>query len=703
MEKLSRRIARALLTLLLLGGAASLPLLVLHSCKPEPSGTETPGTDSGDDPGTDPGTDPGDDPGTNPGTDPHPGFVEEADDPAADPSRTFDYSILAKAGHPRLLMGEEDFATLKKKVTSERFSNPTLYKIHSLIVAHAGDIVSADEELTDPASHEKVVEHLLYLAYAWRLTAKPTFLAKLRTDLRKVSSWGNWNSSSALSFGEISQAVAIAYDWAYYDLSLEERVNAHKAMVRNGIRPSTDNGYRQCIGNWNQVANSGVMSASLAIYEKDKALAVNNIEAGLEDNKHAMGIVYAGGGGYPEGSNYWEYGTGNEVILLQSLERIFGSTGGLREVSGFMDSGGFAVFTHGTRDTSFSFNDGGNTYDNPLLASWWFAARKDDPSLAYGEKHLLDNGKYASSLPRRLPLVPCYIYDYGMDSKGITPPAATMWHCGGQIPVGMIRHGWNYDASDVYLCVKGGHADTWASMNTSHGHMDAGSFVFEAEGQRWSDDIMRPSYSAWFAALQAAGSRSGDTSQKGLRWDTFRVNNLCHSTISAYANDGSVANKLHPSDQWVSGQANIVATEDTPSRQSFTLDLSAPMKGQVKSARRTIALVGGKDLEITDEIEALPGLDCPLEWRMLSVSNCSVSSGKVVFKALADASITRELTVSSSLSDVKPVYKSWSTVRPSSWTSRSWDPSISNRVIAGWSVTLPAGKKATFTTTLKKP
>ena len=88
---------------------------------------------------------------------------------------------------------------------------------------------------------------------------------------------------------------------------------------------------------------------------------------------------------------------------------------------------------------------------------------------------------------------------------------------------------------------------------------------------------------------------------------------------------------------------------------------------------------------------------------MLSVSNCSVSSGKVVFKALADASITRELTVTSSLSDVKPVYKSWSTVRPSSWTSRSWDPSISNRVIAGWSVTLPAGKKATFTTILKKP
>ena len=545
--------------------------------------------------------------------------------------------------------------------------------------------------------------HLLYLSYAWRLTGKATVFAKLRTDLKKVCSWTDWNSGSALSYGEICQAVAIAYDWCYYDLSLDERKAAHKAMVNNAIKKSNGAGYRQCLGNWNQVANSGVMSAALAIYEKDKAIAVNNIEAGLADNKYAMGVVYAGGGGYPEGSNYWEYGTGNEVILLQSLERIFGNTGGLKEVDGFMDTGGFALFTHGTGDSAFSFNDGGNTYDNPLLASWWFAARKDDPSLAWGEKHLLDNGKYASSLPRRLPLVPCYLKDYDIDAKGITPPSATMWHCGGQIPVGMIRRGWNYDASDVYLCVKGGHADTWTSMNTSHGHMDTGSFVFEAEGQRWSDDIMRPSYGDWFAALQAAGSRSGDTSQKGLRWDTFRVNNLCHSTISAYANDGSVANKLHPSDQYVSGQANIVALSDTPGRQSFTLDLSGPMKGQVKSARRTVALVNGTDLEVTDEIEALPGLDCPLEWRMLSISKCSVSSDKVVLTSSSNSSLQRELKVTSSLSGVTPAYTSWSTVRPSSWTARTWDPSISSRVIAGWSVTLPAGKRCTFVTTLKKP
>ena len=644
---------------------------------------------------------------SGPGASDEPGpgalFTEEPDDPSVDVKRTFDYSVLAKAGHPRLLMGREDFSKLKARVTDGRLQNPTLYKIHSAVVAHAGKIASSGDNLTDPAKHEQVVEHLLALSYAYRMTGRAEYLAKLRSDLRTVTSWTDWNSSNALSYGEICQAVAIAYDWLYYDLDLEERTRAHEAMVRNAIRISLNDGYRAGRGNGNQVINSGVMLGALAIYEKDKAVAVDNIEAGLVDNKACQTVVYAGGGGYPEGSNYWEYGTTNEVILLQTLEHIFGHTAGLGDVPGFMDTGSFALFAHGTANSSFSFNDGGGAVDDPLPGTWWFAAKKGDPSLAFGEKHLLDKGVYTTSFQRRMPLVPCFLKDFDIDSKTIQAPSEAMWHCGGQMPVGVVRRGWKYDASDAYLCVKGGHADTWASMVTSHGHMDAGSFIFEADGQRWSDDIMRPSYSAWFAALRDAGSRSGDTSQSGLRWDTFRVNNLCHSTISAYANDGSVPGKLHPSDQYVSGQADIVAVIDQQGRQGYTLDLSSPMKGQVKSARRTVCLVDGKDLEVTDEIEALPGLDCPLEWRMLSVSIASVSDGKVVLTSLADASVSRELKVSCSDSSVNPEYASWSTVRPSSWTPRTWDPVISDRVIAGWKVTLPAGRKVTFTTTFRRP
>ena len=231
--------------------------------------------------------------------------------------------------------------------------------------------------------------------------------------------------------------------------------------------------------------------------------------------------------------------------------------------------------------------------------------------------------------------------------------------------------------------------------------MDAGSFVFEAEGVRWSDDIMRPGYDNWFAAFKQHGSRSGDTSQSGLRWDTFRVNPLCPSCIVSYANDGSVKGKLHSTDYYVDGFAPIDKVIDSGGRQGAMVDMTAPMKGQVKSAKRTVELVNGTDLVVTDEITALDGLDCPLEWRMLSVSASSVASDGVT---LTKNGKTRRLTVESSTSSVTPQYKAWAAKKPTTdgWGVLNFSQSISERTIAGWSATVPAGKTVKFVTTLKK-
>ena len=69
------------------------------------------------------------------------GFEEDADDSKADPVKTFNYALLKKAGHPRLLCDAQGFADLKTKVTSGRFTNKTLYKLHSEVIARAKKIV----------------------------------------------------------------------------------------------------------------------------------------------------------------------------------------------------------------------------------------------------------------------------------------------------------------------------------------------------------------------------------------------------------------------------------------------------------------------------------------------------------------------------------------------------------------------------------
>ena len=625
---------------------------------------------------------------------------------------TFDYSLLEKAGHPRLLADAEGFESLKKKVTTGRRKNPTLYRLHKLAVSRAARIVEAGRDFESAADHQVIVENLLACSYAYKLTGRLVYLEKARNDMTKVCTFQSWKPGG-LAIGEISLAMGLAYDWLYHELSPEERVAARKAMVDKGIRPMYKNNRNaRIVGNWNQVNLGGVSVASMAVYEDEKKLAVQQIEKAVAGNRAGVEGLYSPSGNYAEGLGYWEYGGTFQACFLSCLQGVFGHTAGIAEIPGFMDSGEYALFMHGTDNTSFSYNDGGAYADPFLLTSWWFAAQNDNPTLMFCEKRRLEDKTDLSYTDLRIDepdqfhrmLVPIIlsVRDFDMESRPVLPPDREVWSGQGEMPVVMVRKGWKFDGTDVYLGVKAGHSNAWKTALTAHAHMDAGSFVFEAEGVRWSDDIMRPPYGRWYKSMREAENPRIYTAQNGVMWDTFRLSNLCHSTIVSYANDGSVEGKLHSTDYDVDGFASIDHVIDSAGRQGTVVNMTAPMKGQVKSARRTVELVNGTDLVVTDEITALDGLDCPLEWRMLSVSSSLLSSDCIV---LTKNDKTRTLTTVSSDSSVPVQYVSWELERPykDNWrTYLDYDGRILNRTIVGWTATIPAGKTVRFTTVLKR-
>ena len=651
-------------------------------------------------PSEEPQPDPEPDPDPDPDPDPEPVFTEEPDDRSPDPVHSFDYAILAQAGHPRLLLDEAGFTQLKRRLGTDKQANQTLCKIHHVIIVKAESCLTSPV-ISDPASHEDNVAELLALAYSWRVTGRAAFLEKVHRDLENILKWRSLGSGE-LAISEHSLALAIVYDWLYYELTYEERTGLHRLLMDRAIAPSQSSSFRNFYGNWNQVGNGGIMSAALALYEKEKARCVTNIETGLSDNKQALRKIMAGGGGYPEGASYWNYGMTYQAALLQSLLGIFKHTAGIMDIEGLMDSGEYALMVHGSVNSTFAYSDGGTTGDCHMLASWWYAAQKADPSLAYAENHLLDAGKYESDYSRLMPLIPALLQSFNPDGVAEAIPARHIWHCDGPTPLCIVRRGWTFTAADTYLGIKGGDCNTWKTMSTSHGHMDAGSFVFEADGVKWSDDVTRPSYSSWFSALERAGSRSGDTSQSGLRWSTFNVNALCHSTLVSYTNDGSVSGKLHDSDQYVDGHASITEIRDEGGAQGAVLDMSGPMKGQVRSASRSILLLEDGTLEVKDRVEALPDRDCILEWRMLSASKTSLSPGGIELQAYSSASKKRRLSAASSDTSVSLTYQSWAPGIPADWTGFTYYQVINNRNIAGWKATIPAGMTVTFTTILEK-
>jgi len=606
----------------------------------------------------------------------------------------FDARKAVRSKHPRILMDAGEMADYRKKVLGRGEGWQHLKQMDKVIEDKVAALLKENKGVEDATKHRNNVERLLYFAYSYRVHDNKAVLPQLKKDLAAICSdhWGE----GFLGIAEQALAVAVAYDWIWGELSDAERESVCKALIDKVIRPSAYSNFHGFKGNWSSICNSGIVAACLAVYEYAPELAAEFIESSYWNNKENIGIVY-GGGGYPEGFSYWNYGTMYQICMNEALKSIYGHDGGLSDTPGFMESADFALYAHATANTVFSFADGGSNEDHPLIASWWFASERKDASLVYPEKRFLDEGAYDRQ--RMLPLMACLSRGYDLSKDGFDPPAEQMWSCQGEIPLCIVRRGWNYDKSDVYLGVKGGDCHSWKSMVTSHSHMDAGSFVFEAEGVRWSDDIMRPSYGKWFKALKDAGSHSGATYQEGLRWSTFRVSNMGHSCLVSYCNDGSVENKLHPTDYYVEGAASL-APVDEDGRQGAVVDMSAPMKGQVKSATRTVVVLEDGTLEVTDVVEALPDMDCPLEWRMFSKTDAKVSDGGIM---LSRNGLSRELTAKASDNEIKLEYEVQAPGIPQSWEGEfTYYQVMFQRSIALWRATVPAGQKVTFVTTLRK-
>ena len=84
--------------------------------------------------------------------------------------------------------------------------------------------------------------------------------------------------------------------------------------------------------------------------------------------------------------------------------------------------------------------------------------------------------------------------EWSVNEKAAMEVAAGAAYAGVRSLVTMKQVGLNVASDPLmslsYIGVKGGMA------KRNHGHMDAGSFVFDAYGKRWSEDLMVPEYTS---------------------------------------------------------------------------------------------------------------------------------------------------------------------------------------------------------------
>ncbi|MBQ9653755.1 MAG: glycoside hydrolase family 88 protein [Bacteroidales bacterium] len=521
------------------------------------------------------------------------------------------YDNLTSGNHPRLFMDDETFDGIKSQVAAG--TNRYLKLVHDGVMPLADWAVATGEELSyklDPSGRrilqvsQDALARIFSCAYAWRFTGEDRYLERAVKDLDAVCSFPDWNARRHfLDTGEMCAAVGIGYDWLYNDLSDTLRTAALSAIEHYAFDAALGGvwnlNFYKSRGNWNQVCNGGLAIGALAAYESmpDKAKVI--IEKAVEANPLAM-TLYAPDGNYPEGVNYWSYGTRYEMFMLCALESCLGTDFGLSEAPGFDKTGEYCLFTYGSSGMAYNYSDN-RPGEYPLQALWYLAYKQGRPDLLWRELRFVEDGIYGTqgSEDRFLPLLPLFASKLSINRT--TVPDRKLFIGCGPVPVMMVHSDMGNPNDDHYIGFKGG------CPRESHSHMDNGSFVYDSQGIRWAIDIPRPEYSDLEVPIRKAGGSLWDMRQNSLRWKQRAYDNFHHNTIT-------INGHQHRAD----GRAFFTEKFETEDKLGATLDMSGSFAGDAAFVLRTVTLEDGKTMRVADEISALDTLDAYVRWVMVT-------------------------------------------------------------------------------------
>jgi hypothetical protein len=277
----------------------------------------------------------------------------------------------------------------------------------------------------------------------------------------------------------------------------------------------------------------------------------------------------------------------------------------------------------------------------------------------------MDEGARRRVHDRMLPTV--LLWSGGMNLSQVTEPKTLMWAGKGKNPVALMRTSWS-DSAAIFVAVKGG------SPSLSHGHMDVGSFVMEADGVRWAMDLGMQNYES----LESKGVNLFNMKQNSQRWTLLRYNNLFHNTLT-------VNNQL----QKVEGQAPLTGFSKTPLFMNAVFDLTPVYNASLLKADRGVAIVDKKYVMVKDEIET-SSAETTIRWNFVTPAEVAITGKntavltkngkKLMLQVLEPATVTM---------------KTWSTE-----PSNEYDAPNPGTTMVGFEARIPANSKASLTVLL---
>ena len=514
------------------------------------------------------------------------------------------YEILTqepKAEHPFILADKSRFDLVRNEVKNSYFTDYTK-ALYSSAMANADALLDTniypllqyeldEEDSILPISRE-VINRTVILGYAYQVTGNEKYAQRAVAELKNACSYDDWCTSHFLATAEMALAVSIGYDWFYDYLDEDTKALFSSVTWEYAIEPALNDNhwFTWSKNNWNSICYSGIGIACMTFADENPekaaeflAMCYKNMPIAFEN--------FTPDGVYAEGPGYCQSGMNSIVYFIASSRNRFGTDFGMSEISGFKELGYFPVYI--TTPTGM-FNFGDNKAEQcftPVLH--WYATEYNAPLLsAYQcndlpeifEINQSDNTERNGSGKEDALSSLWYNRNYSETTTSFDnePLSAYLKSDVGQ-PLVLMRSAY-LDKNAAFAGIKGGY------NFTNHGDLDIGTFVFDAMGERWAEELGPGSYDApgYFLNTPAGG-----------RWKNYCKRAEGQNTLV-------INPKTTLDDQYVLAQCDFTSFNESDSGGTALLDMTdAYRMNGVTKATRKFELYKDSGLKITDNVNCL--------------------------------------------------------------------------------------------------
>jgi hypothetical protein len=480
-------------------------------------------------------------------------------------------TLLVKKEHPRLLVQEEQSDQLRRLI-QQNAAAQELYAAQKRAAARFLVEPPCSYKLAGEngmlASSRAVLERVYTLALVYKVDGGSRYLHRLWEELEAAAAFPDWHPQHFLDTAEMTHAFAIAYDWLYSSWTESQRQVLVQAIINKGLKPALaayqDQGktgwWAASPYNWNLVVNSGIGLGALAVSAEAPEVAAKVLDQAIHSLPLALAKLNPDGGSY-EGPLYWGYGTFYTCVFLAALDTALGKDFGLAKTPGLAATGFFPLYLTGPTGKTFNYADSPEKIPW-LVQLFWLARKFNQPLFAIPAR--------LSPRPHALDLL---WRDFAVSPKPDDHLALDKYFRG--IEVATMRSSWQGDQG-TFVALKAG------DNRSGHAHLDLGTFVLDAQGQRWAMDLGPDDYNLpdYFGPE---------------RWDYYRTRAEGHNTL--------VINPGRGPDQDPAASARISRFHSSPQLAWAIADLTPAYARQASKVWRGLALVNRRQVLIEDEIE----------------------------------------------------------------------------------------------------